>query len=275
MDAVADGDRAGALLQVALATSRCRSASPCVSSRSKVRRVCHGSRCRRARAVGSARPWPGRPPSTSAPPAGTPRRAGTGSARAAASGTRSSRSARRRRRRAAPRGAGGRAAGRPVALRRRRTTPRRRGCSTGIGELDRVLGGGLVPGLARAARRLAGHRQVDADEHGARQPRGRRARARSTSPARSRAAQIRLRAERLRRRRARRCPCSPRPTSTTVLATLEAERPEVCVIDSVQTLHAAELTGAPGLGRPGARGRLADHAGRQGARRSRCCSSAT
>jgi DNA repair protein RadA/Sms len=32
----------------------------------------------------------------------------------------------------------------------------------------------------------------------------------------------------------------------TVLATLEAERPDVCVVDSVQTLHAAELTGAPG-----------------------------
>jgi DNA repair protein RadA/Sms len=31
-----------------------------------------------------------------------------------------------------------------------------------------------------------------------------------------------------------------------VLATLEAERPEVCVIDSVQTLHAADLTGASG-----------------------------
>jgi len=31
-----------------------------------------------------------------------------------------------------------------------------------------------------------------------------------------------------------------------VCATLERERPELCVIDSVQTLHAAELTGAPG-----------------------------
>ena len=31
-----------------------------------------------------------------------------------------------------------------------------------------------------------------------------------------------------------------------VLATIEAERPDVCVIDSVQTLHAADLTGAPG-----------------------------
>jgi DNA repair protein RadA/Sms len=32
----------------------------------------------------------------------------------------------------------------------------------------------------------------------------------------------------------------------TVLATLDAERPEACVIDSVQTLHAPELTGAAG-----------------------------
>ena len=32
----------------------------------------------------------------------------------------------------------------------------------------------------------------------------------------------------------------------TVLATLEAERPEVCVVDSVQTLHSAELSSAAG-----------------------------
>src|SRR5947208_947074 len=31
-----------------------------------------------------------------------------------------------------------------------------------------------------------------------------------------------------------------------VVATLERERPEVCVIDSVQTLHAAQLSGAAG-----------------------------
>ena len=35
----------------------------------------------------------------------------------------------------------------------------------------------------------------------------------------------------------------------TVVATIEAERPEVCVIDSVQTLHAAELDRRAGLGR--------------------------
>ena len=44
---------------------------------------------------------------------------------------------------------------------------------TGIGELDRILGGGLVPGLAGADRRLARDRQVDADVDGAREPRGR------------------------------------------------------------------------------------------------------
>ncbi len=31
-----------------------------------------------------------------------------------------------------------------------------------------------------------------------------------------------------------------------VLATIEAERPEVCVIDSVQTLQSGELTSAAG-----------------------------
>ena len=31
-----------------------------------------------------------------------------------------------------------------------------------------------------------------------------------------------------------------------MVATIEAERPDVCVIDSVQVMHAAELTGAPG-----------------------------
>src|SRR5438093_222742 len=39
---------------------------------------------------------------------------------------------------------------------------------------------------------------------------------------------------------------APARAARAVLATLEAECPEVCVIDSVQTLHAAELTGAPG-----------------------------
>ena len=59
------------------------------------------------------------------------------------------------------------------------------------------------------------------------------------------AAQIKLRAERL-PGAALQVPVVAETDLDTVLATLEAERPEVCVIDSVQTLHAAELSGAAG-----------------------------
>ena len=124
---------------------------------------------------------------------------------------------------------------------------------TGIGELDRVLGGGLVPGslvllggspgigkstltnmvlgnLAGAGRRTL---YVSGEES---------------------AEQVRLRAERL----------DPDPTNPTasrpalevpvlaetdldaVLDTIAAHAPAVCVIDSVQTLRCAELSGAPG-----------------------------
>ena len=59
------------------------------------------------------------------------------------------------------------------------------------------------------------------------------------------AAQIKLRAERL-PGAALEVPVLAETDLDTVLATLDAERPEVCVIDSVQTLHAADLTGAAG-----------------------------
>ena len=78
---------------------------------------------------------------------------------------------------------------------------------------------------------------------------GRRAARRCTSAARSRAAQIRLRHERLARGAAPAALDVPVLAETdldAVLAALEAERPEACVIDSVQTLHASELSGAPG-----------------------------
>ncbi len=119
--------------------------------------------------------------------------------------------------------------------------------STGIGELDRVLGGGLVPGslvllggapgigkstltnmvlghLAGSGRRTL---YVSAEE----------------SPE-----QVRLRAERLDERGsgALRVPIVAETDLDAVLEVLEAHAPEVCVIDSVQTLHASELTGAPG-----------------------------
>jgi DNA repair protein RadA/Sms len=117
--------------------------------------------------------------------------------------------------------------------------------STGIGELDSVLGGGIVPGsliviggapgigkstlttMALANLVAAGRRTlyVSAEES---------------------AAQIRLRAERLSGGDALAIPVIAETDLQVVLATLEHERPEVCVIDSVQTLHSRELSGAAG-----------------------------
>jgi len=117
--------------------------------------------------------------------------------------------------------------------------------STGIGELDNVLGGGLVPGslvliggspgigkstlttMALANLVAAGRRTlyVSAEE----------------SPA-----QIRLRAERLSSGAPLEIPVIAETDLASVLATLERERPEVCVVDSVQTLHCGELTSASG-----------------------------
>ncbi len=117
--------------------------------------------------------------------------------------------------------------------------------SSGIRELDNVLGGGIVPGslvliggapgigkstlttMALANLAAAGRRTlyVSAEES---------------------AAQIRLRAERLPEPAALRIPVIADTELSTVLATLEQERPEVCVIDSVQTLHSEELSSAAG-----------------------------
>jgi DNA repair protein RadA/Sms len=116
---------------------------------------------------------------------------------------------------------------------------------TGIGELDAVLGGGLVPGslvliggapgigkstlttMALANLLEAGQRTlyVSAEES---------------------ASQVRLRAERLSAPAALRIPVIAETDLHAVLATLEHERPEVCVIDSVQALHSTELTSAAG-----------------------------
>ena len=73
------------------------------------------------------------------------------------------------------------------------------------------------------------------------------------------AAQVRLRAERL-GAAALAVPVLAETSLETVLATLEAERPDVCVVDSVQTLHSEALTGAAGSVGPGARGRRAARA---------------
>ena len=143
-------------------------------------------------------------------------------------------------------GAAGRsnAAVQPVAL-ADVATPRHERLSTGIGELDSVLGGGLVPGslvliggapgigkstlttMALANLVAAGRRTlyVSAEES---------------------VSQIRLRAERLPIDGALQIPVIAETDLESVLATLEQERPEVCVLDSVQTLHCAELASAAG-----------------------------
>ncbi len=115
---------------------------------------------------------------------------------------------------------------------------------TSIGELDRVLGGGLVPGslvllggspgigkstltnMALGHLAAAGQKTlyVTGEES---------------------AAQVKLRAERL-GPGALDVPIVAETDLDAVVATLDAERPAACVIDSVQTLHAPDLTGAPG-----------------------------
>ncbi len=129
--------------------------------------------------------------------------------------------------------------------------------STGTGEFDRVLGGGLVPGslvllggapgigkstltnmvLAHLEHAGVSTLYVSGEES---------------------AEQVRLRAERLAgegaaagsgedaRRSALRVPVLAETGLERVLEVLYERRPQVCVIDSVQTLACAELGGAPG-----------------------------
>ena len=123
-------------------------------------------------------------------------------------------------------------------------TPRLVRLSTGIVEFDRVLGGGLVPGSLvllggspgigkstltnMALGNLAAAGRPTLYVSGEESPQ-----------------QIRLRAERL-PAGALAVPVVAETDLDTVISTLEHERPDVCVIDSVQTMSAAMLGGAPG-----------------------------
>src|ERR1700712_308773 len=115
---------------------------------------------------------------------------------------------------------------------------------TQIGELDRILGGGLVPGslVLIGGSPGIGKSTLTSMALGNLEGSGRRTLYVSGEES---AAQIRLRAERL-PGAALQVPVLAETDLDTVLATMEAERPEVCVIDSVQTLHASDLSGASG-----------------------------
>ncbi len=114
--------------------------------------------------------------------------------------------------------------------------------TTGVPELDRVLGGGLVPaslvlvggepGVGKSTLLLSALAAISKDR-----------RALLVTGEES-TAQVKLRAQRL--GGAERVEILAETELDAVCATLERERPDVCVIDSVQTLYSAELGSAPG-----------------------------
>jgi DNA repair protein RadA/Sms len=149
--------------------------------------------------------------------------------------------------RAAP-AAASRRAGRPASLRPVRLadveTPRVDRLATGIGELDRVLGGGLVPGslVLIGGSPGIGKSTLTTGALGNLAAAGRKVLYVSGEES---AAQVKLRAERL-GSGALSVPIVAETDLEAVLATLEAERPDACVIDSMQVLYDPGLSGAPG-----------------------------
>jgi DNA repair protein RadA/Sms len=115
---------------------------------------------------------------------------------------------------------------------------------TGIGELDRVLGGGLVPGslVLIGGSPGIGKSTLTTMALGNLASVGRSA---LYVCGEESAAQVRLRAERL-GPHALQVPFVAETDLDTVLATLEAERPQVCVVDSVQVLYDPALNGSAG-----------------------------
>jgi DNA repair protein RadA/Sms len=133
------------------------------------------------------------------------------------------------------------AAARPVAIAEVSVEEAER-ISTGVPELDRVLGGGLVPaslvlvggepGVGKSTLLLMALAAIS---------KSRRA---VLVTGEESAAQVSLRAARLGGAAA--VEILAETNLDVVCATLETERPDVCVIDSVQTLHAPALGSAPG-----------------------------
>ncbi len=149
----------------------------------------------------------------------------------------------------------GKGAASPGSRRERRPTPAARPLrevgaapvqrlSTGIGELDRVLGGGLVPGslVLLGGSPGIGKSTLTNMALGHLQEAGSRTLYVSGEES---AEQVRLRAERL-GPGALRVPILAENDLDTVLDAIAAEGPAACVIDSVQTLNSGDLSGAPG-----------------------------
>jgi DNA repair protein RadA/Sms len=144
---------------------------------------------------------------------------------------------------AAPAGRRARRALRPVAL-GEVEAPRVERMRTSIGELDRVLGGGLVPGslVLIGGSPGIGKSTLTTGALGNLSAEGRRVLYVSGEES---AAQVKLRAERL-GDAALSVPIVAETELEAVLATIEAERPDACVVDSVQVLYDPALSGSPG-----------------------------
>jgi DNA repair protein RadA/Sms len=114
--------------------------------------------------------------------------------------------------------------------------------ATGVAELDRVLGGGLVPaclvlvggepGVGKSTLLLTALQEMSATKRTL------------LITGEESVAQVKLRAERL--GGAANVEILAETELDVVCETLESERPDVCVIDSVQTLYSPDLGSAPG-----------------------------
>ena len=115
--------------------------------------------------------------------------------------------------------------------------------STGVPELDRVLGGGLVPAslVLVGGEPGVGKSTLLLTALGAIARGGRRA---LLVTGEESAAQVKLRAARL--GGIDQVEILAETELDAVCATLQRERPDVCVIDSIQTLYSADLGSAPG-----------------------------
>jgi len=141
-----------------------------------------------------------------------------------------------------PAAAGGAAAAKPVLRLVDVDAAEAERIGTGVAELDRVLGGGLVPaslvlvggepGVGKSTLLLMALQAMSETRRSL------------LVTGEESVAQVKLRAARL--GGAANVEILAETELDAVCATLERERPDVCVIDSVQTLYAADLGSAPG-----------------------------